>query len=185
MVVVTEQGWVKRQGKVKDVASTRVRKGDRVLAVLAGSTKSTVAFFSSHGACYVTRIVDIPATTGHGTPLQTLFKMADDPRVTRVGRVLRRTSIDELPQLVNVLRGEMSLVGPRPEMNFIVDQYSPLERERLRVKPGITGWAQINGRNALTWGFGPQGSIPIHAWSLRDAEVAGSNPTVPTIETPG
>ena len=59
MVVVTEQGWVKRQQRVKDVASTRVRKGDRVLAVLAGSTKSTVAFFSSHGVCYVTRLVDV------------------------------------------------------------------------------------------------------------------------------
>ena len=81
MVVVTEQGWVKRQQRVKDVASTRTRKGDRVLAVLAGSTKSTVAFFSSHGVCYVTRIVDIPATTGHGTPLQKMFKMGDGERV--------------------------------------------------------------------------------------------------------
>jgi len=81
MVVVTEQGWVKRQQRVKDVGSTRVRKGDRVLAVLAGSTKSTVAFFSSHGICYVSRIVDIPPSTGHGTPLQTLFKMADGERI--------------------------------------------------------------------------------------------------------
>ncbi|HSN82677.1 MAG TPA: DNA topoisomerase IV subunit A [Polyangiales bacterium] len=81
MVVVTEQGWVKRQQSVKDVASTRVRKGDRVLAVLAGSTKSSVAFFSSQGVCYVTRIVDIPATTGHGTPLQTLFKLGDGERI--------------------------------------------------------------------------------------------------------
>jgi DNA gyrase subunit A len=81
MVVVTEQGWVKRQQSVKDVASTRVRKGDRVLAVLAGSTKSSVAFFSSQGVCYVTRIVEIPATTGHGTPLQTLFKLGDGERI--------------------------------------------------------------------------------------------------------
>ncbi|MGD8825898.1 MAG: DNA topoisomerase IV subunit A, partial [Myxococcales bacterium] len=81
MVVVTEQGWVKRQQSVKDVASTRVRKGDRVLAVLAGSTKSSVAFFSSQGVCYVTRIVDIPATTGHGTPLQTMFKLGDGERI--------------------------------------------------------------------------------------------------------
>jgi DNA gyrase subunit A len=81
MVVVTEQGWVKRQQSVKDVASTRVRKGDRVLAVLAGSTKSSIALFSSQGVCYVTRIVDIPATTGHGTPLQTLFKMGDGERI--------------------------------------------------------------------------------------------------------
>ena len=97
MVVVTEQGWVKRQGKVKDVASTRVRKGDRVLAVLAGSTKSTVAFFSSHGVCYVTRIVDIPATTGHGTPLQTIFKMADGERI--VGAASFDSRFLEVPPL--------------------------------------------------------------------------------------
>jgi exopolysaccharide biosynthesis polyprenyl glycosylphosphotransferase len=67
-----------------------------------------------------------------------------DPRVTRIGRLLRVTGLDELPQLINVLRGEMSLVGPRPEMPFIVDGYSPLERERLRVKPGITGLWQVS-----------------------------------------
>jgi DNA gyrase subunit A len=119
MVVVTEQGWVKRQGKVKDVASTRVRKGDRVLAVLAGSTKSTVAFFSSHGVCYVTRIVDIPATTGHGTPLQTLFKMADgerivgamgfDPRFLEVPPPDEDAEEPEEPYAVAVTRGGLAL----------------------------------------------------------------------------
>ena len=77
MVVVTKQGWVKRQQRVKDVSSTRVRKGDQVAAVIAGSTKSAVAFFSNQGVCYVARIVDIPATTGHGSPLQTMFKFSD------------------------------------------------------------------------------------------------------------
>jgi exopolysaccharide biosynthesis polyprenyl glycosylphosphotransferase len=67
-----------------------------------------------------------------------------DPRITPVGRMLRRYSLDELPQLLNVLRGEMSLVGPRPEMPFIVEQYGPLQRERLRAKPGITGLWQIS-----------------------------------------
>jgi lipopolysaccharide/colanic/teichoic acid biosynthesis glycosyltransferase len=74
-----------------------------------------------------------------------------DPRITRVGRVLRRVSIDELPNLVNVLRGEMSIVGPRPTIQAQVDQYTPLQRRRLEVKPGITGWAQINGRASLPW----------------------------------
>lgn len=69
---------------------------------------------------------------------------ADDPRITKIGHFLRRTSLDELPQLINVIRGEMSLVGPRPEMPFIVAQYNELQRERLRVKPGITGVWQIS-----------------------------------------
>ena len=74
-----------------------------------------------------------------------------DPRITRVGHVLRRFSIDELPNLVNVLRGEMSIVGPRPTIQAQVDQYTPPQRRRLEVKPGITGWAQINGRASLPW----------------------------------
>jgi lipopolysaccharide/colanic/teichoic acid biosynthesis glycosyltransferase len=74
-----------------------------------------------------------------------------DPRITRVGHVLRRFSIDELPNLVNVLRGEMSIVGPRPTIQAQVDQYTSLQRRRLEVKPGITGWAQINGRASLPW----------------------------------
>jgi lipopolysaccharide/colanic/teichoic acid biosynthesis glycosyltransferase len=74
-----------------------------------------------------------------------------DPRITRVGKALRRYSIDELPNLVNVLRGEMSIVGPRPTIQAQVDQYTPLQRRRLEVKPGITGWAQINGRASLPW----------------------------------
>jgi len=74
-----------------------------------------------------------------------------DPRITRVGHVLRRFSIDELPNLVNVLRGEMSVVGPRPTIQAQVEQYTPVQRRRLEVKPGITGWAQINGRASLPW----------------------------------
>jgi len=74
-----------------------------------------------------------------------------DPRITRVGRVLRKLSLDELPQLWNVVRGEMSVIGPRPTLRYQVEQYDDRQRRRLDVKPGITGWAQINGRAALPW----------------------------------
>jgi lipopolysaccharide/colanic/teichoic acid biosynthesis glycosyltransferase len=73
-------------------------------------------------------------------------KSFDDDRVTHVGWFLRRTSLDELPQLLNVIKGEMSLVGPRPEQPFLVDQYETWQQERLSVLPGITGWWQVNGR---------------------------------------
>jgi len=73
----------------------------------------------------------------------------NDARITRIGAILRRWSLDELPQLLNVLAGQMSLVGPRPELTGIVADYSPRQREVLRIKPGITGWAQVNGRDDL------------------------------------
>jgi lipopolysaccharide/colanic/teichoic acid biosynthesis glycosyltransferase len=76
---------------------------------------------------------------------------AGDPRITRAGRVLRRLSLDELPQLWNVLRGEMSLIGPRPTLAYQVERYTPRQRRRLEVKPGLTGWAQVHGRAALPW----------------------------------
>jgi len=75
----------------------------------------------------------------------------DDPRVTSIGRFLRRFSLDELPQLFNVLRGEMSVIGPRPGLAYQASKYTPEQRRRLTVLPGITGWAQVNGRNALSW----------------------------------
>jgi len=76
---------------------------------------------------------------------------AADTRITRVGRVLRRTSLDELPNLLNVLKGEMAIVGPRPTVPVQVAQYTDRERGRLAVRPGITGWAQVNGRTSLPW----------------------------------
>ena len=74
-----------------------------------------------------------------------------DPRITRVGAILRRFSLDELPNLVNVMRGDMAIVGPRPTIQAQVDQYTDRQRRRLEVKPGITGWAQVNGRASLPW----------------------------------
>lgn len=83
---------------------------------------------------------------GVGVPV-----LGDDPRVTATGRVLRRLSLDELPNLVNVLRGEMSIVGPRPTLAAQVEQYTPEQRRRLEVRPGLTGWAQVNGRAGIPW----------------------------------
>jgi lipopolysaccharide/colanic/teichoic acid biosynthesis glycosyltransferase len=76
---------------------------------------------------------------------------ADDPRVTRVGRLLRRLSLDELPNLLNVLRGEMAIVGPRPTIPAQVELYTQRQRRRLEVRPGLTGWAQVSGRSAIDW----------------------------------
>src|SRR5688572_11489399 len=80
-----------------------------------------------------------------------IYVIEGDTRITRVGRLLRRFSLDELPNLVNVLRGEMAVVGPRPTVQEQVDRYTDRQRRRLEVKPGITGWAQINGRTSLPW----------------------------------
>jgi lipopolysaccharide/colanic/teichoic acid biosynthesis glycosyltransferase len=80
-----------------------------------------------------------------------IYVVEGDPRITRTGRLLRRFSLDELPNLINVLRGEMAIVGPRPTVQEQVDRYTDRQRRRLEVKPGITGWAQVNGRTSLPW----------------------------------
>src|ERR671915_484811 len=80
-----------------------------------------------------------------------IYVLEGAPRITRVGRLLRRFSLDELPNLVNVLKGDMAMVGPRPTVQEQVDRYTERQRRRLEVKPGITGWAQINGRTSLPW----------------------------------
>jgi lipopolysaccharide/colanic/teichoic acid biosynthesis glycosyltransferase len=76
-----------------------------------------------------------------------IHKSKDDPRVTRIGRFLRKTSLDELPQFINVLKGEMSVVGPRPELPYLVEKYNPWQHIRFTVPPGITGWWQVSGRS--------------------------------------
>jgi lipopolysaccharide/colanic/teichoic acid biosynthesis glycosyltransferase len=91
-----------------------------------------------------------------------------DPRITRVGRILRRTSIDELPQLWNVVRGEMSLIGPRPTLRYQVERYDKHQRHRLDIRPGITGWAQVNGRAALPWAE----RIELDVWYVEHRSLA-------------
>ncbi len=99
---------------------------------------------------------------GVGTPV-----LAGDPRVTRVGGFLRRFSLDELPNLINVIRGEMSVVGPRPTLAAQVDDYTPRQRRRLEVKPGLTGWAQVNGRAGIPW----EDRIELDVWYVEHRSI--------------
>jgi lipopolysaccharide/colanic/teichoic acid biosynthesis glycosyltransferase len=105
---------------------------------------------------------------------------ADDPRVTRVGRLLRRFSLDELPNLLNVLRGEMAIVGPRATLPAQVEMYTPRQRRRLELRPGVTGWAQIHGRAGIPW----EERIELDVWyvehrSLRlDLRILARTPLV-------
>lgn len=100
----------------------------------------------------------------------------NDPYPTRLGRLLRKSSLDELPQLYNVLKGDMSFVGPRPDLPHHVERYSPFQRQRLRMRPGITGWAQVNGRNKIPWEERIKLDIDyVQSWSLlRDLEIVFS-----------
>lgn len=104
-------------------------------------------------------MVDKASTMGLG-----LNVAVDDSRITRVGRFLRNTSLDELPQLFNVILGDMSLVGPRPTLPDQVAAYNGFQRRRLLVKPGITGWAQVNGRNAIPW----EERIKLDVWYVEN-----------------
>jgi lipopolysaccharide/colanic/teichoic acid biosynthesis glycosyltransferase len=90
-----------------------------------------------------------PSVTQTDKQGRKIYKVKDDPRVTRVGGFLRKTSLDELPQLINVFKGEMSLVGPRPEQPFIAKEYEAWQWQRVLVPPGVTGWWQISGRSDL------------------------------------
>lgn len=83
--------------------------------------------------------------------IQGQYIATDNPYVTPAGRFLRRTSLDELPEFANVLKGDMSLVGPRPQLSAVAAEYNEFQRRRLEVRPGITGWAQVNGRNSISW----------------------------------
>jgi lipopolysaccharide/colanic/teichoic acid biosynthesis glycosyltransferase len=100
---------------------------------------------------------------GVGTPV-----LPGDPRVTRVGALLRRFSLDELPNLINVMRGEMAVVGPRPTLGAQVDDYTPHQARRLEVKPGLTGWAQVNGRAGIPW----EERIELDVWYVEHRSFA-------------
>ena len=101
-----------------------------------------------------------------------------DSRITRAGRLLRRLSIDELPQLWNVVRGDMSVIGPRPTLRYQIERYTPRQRRRLEIKPGITGWAQVHGRAALPW----EDRIELDVWYVEhrsprlDVEILARTP---------
>jgi lipopolysaccharide/colanic/teichoic acid biosynthesis glycosyltransferase len=113
---------------------------------------------------YKLRTMELGADpVGVGTPV-----LEGDPRVTRAGHLLRRFSLDELPNLVNVLRGEMAMVGPRPTLAAQVDLYTPHQRRRLEVKPGLTGWAQVNGRAGIPW----EERIELDVWYVDHRSVA-------------
>ncbi len=126
LVVLTRQGWIKRQREMKDATATRVREGDAVLEVVAGSTKAAVAFFSSQGTCYVCRIVDVPATTGHGTPLQNMFKMGDGERIVRM------ISFD--PRVLDVPAGDEAAAEPGPPFAIAVTKQGMTMSMSLRAQ---------------------------------------------------
>jgi lipopolysaccharide/colanic/teichoic acid biosynthesis glycosyltransferase len=119
-----------------------------------------------------TMVVDAEARLGdlrnHNEGAGPLFKLRDDPRITRVGRVLRSLSIDELPQLLNVVKGDMSLVGPRPALPAETSQYSEWVWRRLHVRPGLTGLWQVSGRSALSWDDSIRMDLQyVNNWNLR------------------
>jgi lipopolysaccharide/colanic/teichoic acid biosynthesis glycosyltransferase len=125
----------------------RLGQGGRVFTMLKFRTMYSDTDDAVHRA-YVTRLLtdDVPVAGGASG----LFKLEADPRITPIGRWLRRTSLDELPQLINIVRGEMSLVGPRPSLAWEAELYSETDRQRFEVLPGITGLWQVSGRSRLS-----------------------------------
>jgi lipopolysaccharide/colanic/teichoic acid biosynthesis glycosyltransferase len=145
--------WVKATSPGEAIfKQKRVGKGGRVFTIYK----------------FRTMVKDAPSS-----PLGT-YCYQDDPRITSAGKVLRKTSLDELPQLLNVLKGDMSFVGPRPDLPHHVERYSERQRRRLDMRPGITGWAQVNGRNQIPWNERIEMDLEyVEGWSLlRDAGIA-------------
>jgi lipopolysaccharide/colanic/teichoic acid biosynthesis glycosyltransferase len=137
----------------------------------------------AHERFVTSMISGMPAMTSTGA----IHKLQDDLRITRVGRWIRRTSLDELPQLINVLRGEMSLVGPRPPLAYEVAKYEPWQLERLAVRPGITGLWQVSGRNRLTYFEMCEIDVRyVHGWSLwMDLRIILRTPWVMLVQRGG
>jgi lipopolysaccharide/colanic/teichoic acid biosynthesis glycosyltransferase len=156
------------------VAATVLTLGGPLLAIAA-----ILIRLETHGhALYRQRRVGRDGTPFELYKLRTMVTGAErmgaglavdegDDRITRIGAFLRRTSLDELPNLVNVLRGEMSVVGPRPTVQVQVDRYTPRQRRRLEALPGLTGWAQVNGRASLPW----HERIEMDVWYIEHASL--------------
>lgn len=134
----------------------RIGRDGTTFRLLKIRTMFSGSSYSSHHS-YVTALIKGQAQQHGG-----MFKLAHDPRITRIGRVLRRYSIDELPQLWNVVKGDMSLVGPRPALPYEVELYDARQRQRLRVKPGVTGLWQVTGR--ATTSFQEMVELDIKYW---------------------
>jgi lipopolysaccharide/colanic/teichoic acid biosynthesis glycosyltransferase len=130
----------------------RLGEGGRPFTLYKFRTMAAGASDEPHRQ-FIVQMISSKATSGgaSATDSPAVFKLRDDARITRVGRWLRRTSLDELPQLINVLKGEMSLIGPRPPLAYEVEKYEPWQMERLSVRPGISGLWQVSGRNRLSY----------------------------------
>jgi lipopolysaccharide/colanic/teichoic acid biosynthesis glycosyltransferase len=129
---------------------TRLGRGAHPFRIIKFRTMRIGATDTLHQE-YVVALIEGRGETKGSVNGRQVYKLVDDERVSRIGRLLRRTSLDELPQLVNVLLGSMSLVGPRPPLHYEVDRYGPRPLGRLAVKPGLTGLWQVSGRNALSF----------------------------------
>ena len=154
----------------------RIGLNGRPFTLLKFRTMHDGAPETAHEAFVASMITALPTTL----PANGVHKLQEDLRVTRVGAWIRRTSLDELPQLINVLRGEMSLVGPRPPLAYEVERYETWQRERLFVRPGITGLWQVSGRNRLTYIEMCQVDVEyVRSWSfLMDLRIIVRTPWV-------
>ncbi len=155
LLVVTSPVWLAIAIAIKGTTAGPVLFRQQRLG-LSGVPFTVLKFRSMHHGApesahelFVTAMMATLPTTGSTNG--SIHKLQDDLRITRVGRWIRRTSLDELPQMINVLRGEMSLIGPRPPLAYEVAKYEPWQQERLAVRPGITGLWQVSGRNRLTY----------------------------------
>ncbi len=152
----------------------RIGLGGEPFTLIKFRTMYTGSDESVHRS-FITSLITAPDAA---SPIDGVYKLAHDARVTSIGRLLRKTSIDELPQLINVLRGEMSIVGPRPPLPYEVEVYDAWQLERLTARPGITGAWQVGGRNRVSYTDMCRMDIAyIHAWSMRrDVEIVLRTP---------